>query len=100
MLISIIALGLMAIGFVETMTDTRHIILPGTSALPLSQLISPHSFFNGLPAMTMGAILLAAIPTARILWAIWIYVKVRDFVDVAVAIVVLVELFLSVRIGR
>ncbi|MGA7875896.1 MAG: DUF1634 domain-containing protein [Desulfoferrobacter sp.] len=100
MLISIVALGLMAIGFVATVMDTHHMMLPGTAALPLAQLISAHSIFNGLPAMTIGVILLAFLPTARILWAVWIYFKSRNFLDVAVAIVVLLELFFSTHMGR
>jgi len=100
MLVSVVALGMMAIGFVATVIDTRHLILPGTSALPLAQMINTHLILSGLAAMTLGVVLLAVLPAARIFWAIWIYFRARSFLDVLVAIVVLAELFLSASIGQ
>ena len=100
MLVSVVALGLMAVGFVAVLIDAHHMILPGPSALPLVEMITTHLILTGLAAMTLGVMLLAVLPAARIFWAIWIYFRARSFLDVLVAIVVLAELFFSASMGQ
>ena len=98
LLISFAALGLMIVGFVTALLTHHHLAIPGRAALPFGRLFALHSISNGFSEMTAGIILLAALPTARILLAMWLYIRSRSLIDTIVAVVVLLELIFSAHI--
>ena len=98
MLISLIAFALMITGFAGGLiASPRGIAIPGKVSLSPGEIASFNSLFDGLSEMTAGILLLAALPAARILLAIWLYLRSREFLDTLVALAVLVELLLSTR---
>ena len=98
LLISLVSLALMIAGFAIVLLNHHRIKIPGTVALPFGHLFSLHSLGDGFTEMTVGIILLAALPTARILLAIWLYIRNHTLIDTIVAIVVLLELIFSAHV--
>ena len=98
-IVSVLALGLMVVGFVDLLVSGTSVIMPGGSVLSLSLLARPGQEPISLVAMSAGIILLALLPSVRVLLALKLYVRQRDIVDILVALVVLLELLLSMRVG-
>lgn len=98
LLISVAALTLMFVGFAIALVTRHGVKIPGVAALPFRHLFSLHAAADGFTEMSVGIILLAALPMARILLAMWLYIKSRSLIDTVVAIVVLLELIFSAHI--
>jgi hypothetical protein len=96
--ISLLSLGLMVAGFLDMLVGGAMLSLPGISAVPPVALGG-----GGIPAslevMSVGILLLALLPIIRVLLAAWLYVRHREILNMVVALVVLVELLLSMRSG-
>jgi len=99
MLISLVALALMIAGFVDALVIDHGIVIPGINALPLDKVFSEIFLSNGLSEMTIGVLLLAVLPIARILLAMWLYLRAKSLINTAVALVVLLELLFSIHAG-
>lgn len=97
--VSFIAVILMALGFVDTLAQGGMSSLPDVAAVPPWRLFHPADVPVGLWTMSAGILLLALIPILRVLLAVVVFARRRDLLDVAVAIVVLLELLLSTRAG-
>lgn len=97
-LISLVALALMLIGFAAGLaTADDGVAVPGKVSITPARIFSMQSVSGGLSEMTAGILLLAALPGARIILAIWLYLRSREFLNTLVALAVLVELLLSTR---
>ena len=99
LVVSLVGLALMMSGFVIRFFYHLTWSLPGVSVLPLVMLLHPDTGTLGLEAMSAGIVLLALLPTARVLLALWLYLRQRSWLNSLAALVVLVELLISMRAG-
>lgn len=99
LVVSLFSLGLMAAGFVDIWLGGASLALPGAPALPLSNFISLSPGSLGLDAMSAGIVLLALLPVARVVLALWLYVRARDLLDSTAALVVILILLFSLASG-
>ena len=73
--------------------------LPGLAVLPLPALVHPLQEPLSLDAMSAGIVLLALLPSARVLLALWLYARQRNLVNVLAALVVFLEFIWSIQAG-
>ncbi|MGE0826190.1 MAG: DUF1634 domain-containing protein [Candidatus Binatia bacterium] len=99
MLVSVIALGLMVVGFLDLVVSGTSVTIPGGSVLSLPALAHPGQAPISLVAMSAGIILLALLPSVRVVLALRLYLRRRDVLNALVALVVLLELLLSMGAG-
>jgi uncharacterized membrane protein len=97
--VSLISLGLMVAGFADMVTNGASFSVPGNSVPPLSMFMRLSQVPASLAAMSAGIVLLALLPTARVLLALSLYFRRRDVLDGLVALIVFLELLLSMRAG-
>lgn len=97
--ISVTAVVLMITGFAISFFLHPLPRVPGAPALPASAVWRFQVNDWGMWAMSAGILLLALLPMARVLLAIWMFLRSRDLLDTVVALVVLVELLISMRVG-
>ncbi len=98
-IISILALGLMLAGFGGELALHGNPALPGPPAVAPQGLASaPASPF--LVCMSAGILLFAVLPALRVLLALLEYARRRDWRNVFVAAVVLLELAGSTQLHR
>jgi uncharacterized membrane protein len=96
---SMVGLGLMIAGFVDILIVGTSLSIPGSSVLPLLKLAHPLQVPTSLVAMSAGIVLLALLPTIRVLLALWLYLRRHSVLNTLVALIVFVELLLSMRTG-
>jgi uncharacterized membrane protein len=99
LVVSLLGLGLMCYGFAETLFSGTAFSLPGHAVLPLKDLLSLPTASLGLVSMSAGVILLGMLPAIRVVSALWLYLRWRDLLSSTVALVVLLELLASIRLG-
>ena len=99
LVVSLLGLALMCYGFLETLFSGTAFSLPGHAVLPLKDLLSLPTASLGLVSMSAGVILLSMLPAIRVVLAIWLYLRSRDLLNTAGALVVLLELLASIRLG-
>jgi hypothetical protein len=92
---SVVAISLMIYGFADAVIDEPVLSFPGGSVLPLSDFFSFPLVPLSITAMSAGILMLCALPGIRVSLALGLYIRSRDVVDAAVALIVLFELFLS-----
>jgi hypothetical protein len=97
--ISLVSLGLMVIGFVDMLVNGTSLSMPGVSTPSPLMLMSWPKVPASLVAMSVGIVLLALLPTVRVLLALWLYIHRREMLNSLVALTVFLELLLSVRTG-
>ncbi|RMF28751.1 MAG: DUF1634 domain-containing protein [Chloroflexi bacterium] len=97
--ISGVALGLMGVGFVRAWASNGLPALPGEAAIPLPMLLQLHREPIGLMAMSVGIVLLALLPTVRVLLALLLYLRRQRLPEGLAGLLVLLELLLSMRTG-
>jgi uncharacterized membrane protein len=97
--VSLAGVSLMVAGFVDTLADKDSFSLPGGSALPLPMFIHLSQVPVSLVAMSAGIMLLALLPALRVLLALWLYFRRRDGLNTLAALIVLLELLLSIVVG-
>lgn len=98
-IISGVALGLMGVGFVRVWARNGLPALPGEPAIPLPTLLQIHREPAGLMAMSVGIVLLALLPTVRVLLALLLYLRRQRIPEGVAGLLVLLELLLSMRTG-
>lgn len=99
LVVSLIGLSLMVGGFLGRLIAGTVVAVPGVSVLSLPILVHVSPEPLSLEAMSAGIILLALLPTARVLLALWLYIRQRNLLNVAAALIVFVELLLSMGAG-
>jgi uncharacterized membrane protein len=97
--VSFLAMGLMVAGYLDMVLRGFHSALPGRSVLPLTSLTHLTQAPADLAAMSAGILLLVLLPTTRVLLAVLLYARHRGFLNALVALLVLVELLVSMRGG-
>lgn len=96
--VSLLALGLMVAGLVITVSRGMP-LTAAVTALPVSEFRRITQVPLGLAAMSAGIILLAVLPSMRVMVALWLYIRHHKALDALVALIVLLELLLSMRLG-
>jgi uncharacterized membrane protein len=96
LLVSLAALGLMIGGLIDVLGSGIS-LTQATVALPPSALLHPTQAPPGIMAMSAGIVLLALLPSVRVVLALWFAVRRRHLGDIVVALLVLLELLLSMR---
>jgi len=90
---------LMIAGGIE-IAVTGGVRFPGTPAVPIMDLLRLSFSSTGLELMSLGIVLLAVLPSLRILVVITIYIKQRRWFDVLTALVVLLILLSGTSLSR
>ncbi|MFZ0610871.1 MAG: hypothetical protein WAM73_01390 [Desulfobacterales bacterium] len=101
LVVSLAGLGLMGFGLIDMLVSGDSFALPGIAVVALQRLVflkpvSP----PGLALASAGILLLGLLPTMRVLLALWLYVRTRDLFGALFGAVVLLELLLSIHLGR
>jgi uncharacterized membrane protein len=97
--VSLAGVGLMVAGFVDMLINEASFSIPGGSVLPLPSLVHLSQTPLSLVAMSAGIVLLALLPALRVLLALWLYLRHRDGLNTLAALIVFLELLLSIVIG-
>lgn len=96
--VSIVAVALMIVGYAGAFLPNALPPIPGAPALPPQKIFTLQGDGWGLWAMSTGIFLLALLPPVSVLLAFAFFVRKRRLLDAAVALVVLLELFISMQI--
>jgi uncharacterized membrane protein len=99
LVVSVVGLGLMCLGFLDWLLNETSFLLPGDSVPSLSSLLRLQSTGLSLVVMSAGIVLLGMIPTIRVTLACWLYLRERDLLSALIALIVLLELMLSIRLS-
>jgi hypothetical protein len=97
--VSLLSLGLMIAGITLFLLRGNFVAVPGTSVLPASDFIHPLQYRTTMLIMSAGIILLALLPALRVLMALSLYIRSRVLINILAALIVLIELILSMRTG-
>jgi hypothetical protein len=98
-IVSAAAVLLMLAGLLASILSGSALSLPGGSVMPLRDFLQLPTHPLGSAAMSAGIVMLALLPVIRVLLALGIYVHQRVPIDALAALVVLVELLVSMRAG-
>lgn len=96
---SLLGLGLMVFGFIYLVVQGDPLSIPGVAALSPQVIHTGAQISPSLLAMTAGIGVLALIPILRVLLALLIYLRNHQLLNVVVALVVFIELIVSIRMG-
>jgi uncharacterized membrane protein len=99
LVISLVGLGLMCFGFLGWLVDANSFLLPGESVPSLTGILRLQSTGLSLVAMSAGIVLLGLIPMIRVSLACWLYLRERELLGALFALIVLLELMLSIRLS-
>jgi hypothetical protein len=99
LVVSLVGLGLMCFGFLGLLVSHASFLLPGDSVPSLSSLLRLHSVGMSVTAMSSGIVLLGMIPAIRVSLAWWLYIRMRDLLSAFIALIVLLELIVSMRLS-
>jgi uncharacterized membrane protein len=96
---SLVGLGLMVFGFADVILHGASLSMPGMAAMSPQLIESGARISPGLLAMSAGIVVLALLPILRVLLALSLYLRKRQALNVMVALLVFIELLVSVRTG-
>ncbi|MFY9707970.1 MAG: DUF1634 domain-containing protein [Desulfobacterales bacterium] len=99
LVVSLAGLGLMCFGLIDMLVNGDSFSLPGVAVVSLQHLLFLHQAPLGLALVSAGVLLLGLLPAIRVFLAGLLYVRSRNLLGTLVSAVVLLELFLSIRIG-
>lgn len=99
LVVSLMAVGLMIGGSVAMLLGGTDLSLPGGSVLAFSALVHSSRAPASQVAMSAGILLLALLPLVRVLLALAFYTRWRRTLNAFVAILVFLELLVSMRTG-
>lgn len=97
--VSLAGIGLMIAGFGLRLMMHVSSSMPGKSTLPIPDLIKVHQEPISLVAMSLGIFILLLVPSLRVLLAEWRFVRHRETINIVAALLVLLELIFSIRLG-
>lgn len=97
--VSAAAVVLMVAGLLGTVMSGAALALPGGSVMALHDLLRLPIHPLALAAMSGGIVMLALLPVLRVLLALGIYARQRVLIDALAALIVLIELLISMRAG-
>jgi uncharacterized membrane protein len=96
---SLVGVGLMVFGFADLIMHGDSLSIPGMTALSPQLIESGARISLSLLAMSAGIVVLALLPILRVLLALVLYLRKRQVLNVVVAVIVFVELLVSLRTG-
>jgi uncharacterized membrane protein len=96
---SLLGLGLMVFGFMDVLVHGVSLSIPGVAALSPLMIESAPRIPLGLATMSAGIVVLALLPILRVLLALSLYLRNRQVLNVVVALLVFIELLVSVCAG-
>jgi uncharacterized membrane protein len=96
---SLLGLGLMVFGFADLVMHGASLSMPGVTALSPLLIKSGTRMSLSLLTMSAGIVVLALLPIVRVLLALFLYLRNRQMLNVVVALLVFIELLVSVRTG-
>ncbi len=96
---SLAAFGLMIYGFTCSLMTGDSLSFPGHPVPPLQGLILHPSMSLGETWMSVGVLLLGILPSVRVLLALWLYFRSKNLWSTFIALIVLLELLLSLRLS-
>ena len=99
LVVAVFGLGLMSSGLVDMLIGGDAYSLPGAGVLPLGILINFPPASIGLMSASAGVILLGLLPAIRVILALWLYLRLRALLSMLIAVIVLLELLLSIRMS-
>ena len=99
LVVSVLGLGLMSSGLVDMLVVADAYSMPGARVLPLDILINFPPRSIGLMLASAGVVLLGLLPAIRVLLALWLYLRLKALVSMVIAVIVLLELLLSIRMS-
>lgn len=99
LVVSLAGLGLMCFGIIDMLFSGDSFSLPGPAVETLQRLADLNPEPLGLTLTSAGILLLGLLPAIRVLLAAVLYVRSRNLSATLVAVVVLLELLLSIRLG-
>jgi uncharacterized membrane protein len=99
LLTSLVGVGLMAFGFADFFVHGASLSIPGVAAVSPRLIQSGARLSTSLLAMSAGIVVLALLPILRVLLALSLYLRKRQVLNVMVALIVFVELLVSLRTG-
>ena len=100
LVISVAGLGLMCFGLMDILFNGGSFSLPGLAVTPIESLISGHGASLGMTLASAGIFLLGLLPAMRVLVAAWLFLRSHNAGATLVAVVVLLELLVSIHLGR
>ncbi len=96
---SIAGFGLMVTGLILMLLSGVSVSSVGISALGIFPFAAWGKASLGLVVTSVGIILLALLPVARVLMALWLYWRGRDPLNAGATLVVFLELLVSIWVG-
>lgn len=96
---SLLGLGLMVFGFADLVMHGAPLSIPGVTALSSMLVKSGTRMSLSLLTMSAGIVVLALLPIVRVLLALSLYARNRQVLNMVVALLVFIELLVSVRTG-
>jgi hypothetical protein len=97
--ISLAGLGLMVAGLLIKVARMASVSIPGGSSLSLVGLLELTHEPLSLDAMSVGILFLALLPAVRVLLASGEFMRRRETLSALAALIVLLELLVSIRAG-
>jgi uncharacterized membrane protein len=94
LIVSLVALGVM-LGSLLGALGSGTPVTVSTATLPISAFHHIAQTPLWLATMSIGIILLAILPCMRVAAALWLYIRRKKVLDILVALIVLLELLLS-----
>lgn len=94
LIISLVALGIMIGGLLGTLGSGTP-VTAATATLPIADFHHIAQTPLWLATMSIGIVLLAILPCMRVAVALWLYIRRKKVLDTLVALIVLLELLLS-----
>jgi hypothetical protein len=98
-ILSLSGFGLMAFGFVTMLARQGTISMPGGAALPFPGVLRLAGEPISLAAMSLGILILAIVPATEVMVAEWRFIHRREILNILAALIVLMELLLSIGTG-
>jgi uncharacterized membrane protein len=89
----------MVFGFADMLVHGTSLSIPGITALSPLMFTSGTRIPLSLATMSAGIVVLALLPILRVLLALSLYLRSRQILNVVVALLVFIELLVSVRTG-
>jgi hypothetical protein len=96
--VSVLGLGAMLVGFAATLLSGTTLHVPGSPAVSLGAILTARAPASQM-LMSGGIVLLALLPTVRVVLALWLYMRRGQMLNRLVAFVVLLELVFSTIVG-
>ena len=94
----LVSFGLMLAGFIVVVVQNSSMPFPGPSTISLSKTLTLSKISPGILAMSAGLLLFAITPGLRVLLGFEHFIQNKDIINAVIAMIVLMELLISIFI--